>query len=44
LFPAPAAPQTDMREQCYAIPNERKIKHPVVDAILSAIHGKVFAA
>jgi LysR family transcriptional activator of nhaA len=33
-----------VREQFYAISNERKIKHPAVDAILSAIHGKVFAA
>ncbi|TFW10016.1 LysR family transcriptional regulator, partial [Oxalobacteraceae bacterium OM1] len=31
-----------VREQFYAISNERKIKHPAVDAILSAIHGKVF--
>ena len=58
LFPAPAALETDVREQFgavpvgelaevreqfYAISNERKIKHPAVDAILSAIHGKVFS-
>jgi LysR family transcriptional activator of nhaA len=28
-----------VREQFYAISNERKIKHPAVEAILSAIHG-----
>lgn len=31
-----------VREQFYAISNERKIKHPAVEAILSAIHGKTF--
>jgi LysR family transcriptional activator of nhaA len=31
-----------VREQFYAISNERKIKHPAIDAILSAIHGRVF--
>lgn len=31
-----------VREQFYAISNERKIKHPAIEAILSAIHGKVF--
>jgi LysR family transcriptional activator of nhaA len=27
-----------VREQFYAISNERKIKHPAVEAILSAVH------
>jgi LysR family transcriptional activator of nhaA len=31
-----------VKEQFYAISNERKIKHPAVEAILSAIHGRVF--
>ncbi|SFB23431.1 LysR family transcriptional regulator, transcriptional activator of nhaA [Collimonas sp. OK607] len=31
-----------VHEQFYAVSNERKIKHPAVEAILSAIHGKVF--
>jgi len=31
-----------VHEQFYAISNERKIKHPAVEAILTAIHGKVF--
>src|SRR3569833_1956690 len=30
-----------VHEQFYAISNERKIKHPAVEAILTAIHGKV---
>ncbi|MGV3741471.1 MAG: transcriptional activator NhaR [Burkholderiaceae bacterium] len=29
-----------VREQFYAISNERKIKHPAIDAILLAIHSK----
>lgn len=33
---------TQVHEQFYAISNERKIKHPAVEAILTAIHGKVF--
>lgn len=33
-----------VREQFYAISNERKIKHPAIDAILSAIHGRVFTS
>jgi LysR family transcriptional activator of nhaA len=33
---------SQVREQFYAISNERKIKHPAIDAILSAIHGRVF--
>lgn len=32
-----------VREQFYAISNERKIKHPAVEAILSEVHSKVFA-
>ncbi|WP_334189157.1 transcriptional activator NhaR [Noviherbaspirillum sp.] len=31
-----------VNEQFYAISNERKIKHPAVEAILSEVHGKVF--
>lgn len=31
-----------VREQFYAISNQRKIKHPAVEAILSEVHGKVF--
>jgi LysR family transcriptional activator of nhaA len=29
----------ELREQFYAISNERKIKHPAVEAILAAVHG-----
>ena len=32
-----------VREQVYAISNERKIKHPAIEAILSAIPGSQFA-
>ncbi len=38
--PVGAMPQ--VREQFYAISNERKIKHPAVEAILTAMHGGVF--
>jgi LysR family transcriptional activator of nhaA len=31
-----------VKEQFYAISNERKIKHPAVEAILSEVHAKVF--
>ncbi len=31
-----------LREQFYAISNERKIKHPAVEAILSAVHKGIF--
>lgn len=31
-----------VKEQFYAISNERKIKHPAVEAILSEVHKKVF--
>jgi LysR family transcriptional activator of nhaA len=33
----------ELREQFYAISNERKIKHPAVEAILSAVHSGPFA-
>lgn len=33
-----------VREQVYAISNERKIKHPAVEAILSSVHEGVFTA
>lgn len=32
-----------VREHVYAISNERKIKHPAVEAILSAVHQGVFS-
>ncbi len=35
-----AMPQ--VREQIYAISNERKIKHPAIEAILNAMHEDVF--
>ncbi|MGE5648641.1 transcriptional activator NhaR [Noviherbaspirillum sp. UKPF54] len=38
----PVGELAQVREQFYAISNERKIKHPAVEAILSAIHGKEF--
>ena len=40
----PVGAITRVREQFYAISNERKIKHPAIDAILSAMHGEVFSA
>jgi LysR family transcriptional activator of nhaA len=36
-------PVPQVREQFYAISNERKIKHPAVEAILSAVHQGVFS-
>lgn len=33
----------ELREQFYAISNERKIKHPAVEAILTAVHKGPFA-
>jgi LysR family transcriptional regulator, transcriptional activator of nhaA len=36
----PVGEMAKVREQFYAISNERKIKHPAIDAILLAIHGK----
>lgn len=38
----PVGQLAQVREQYYAISNERKIKHPAVEAILAAIHGKEF--
>jgi LysR family transcriptional activator of nhaA len=43
-FDAVPVGEIPVREQFYAISNERKIKHPAIDAILSAIHGRDFAA
>lgn len=40
----PVGDISKVREQFYAISNERKIEHPAIDAILSAIHGKSFGA
>lgn len=40
----PVGELAQVREQFYAISNERKIKHPAIDAILSASHGKVFTS
>jgi LysR family transcriptional regulator, transcriptional activator of nhaA len=37
-------PVPQVREQFYAISNERKIKHPAVEAILSAVHQGVLSA
>jgi LysR family transcriptional activator of nhaA len=34
----------EVREQVFAISNERKIKHPAVEAILSSVHEGVFHA
>lgn len=39
----PVGELAGVREQFYAISNERKIKHPAVEAILTAVHGGVFA-
>ena len=33
---------SQVREQIYAISNERKIKHPAIEAILNAMHSDVF--
>lgn len=33
----------ELREQFYAISNERKIRHPAVEAILTAVHSGPFA-
>ena len=38
----PVGELVGVREQFYAISNERRIKHPAVEAILAAIHGKEF--
>jgi LysR family transcriptional regulator, transcriptional activator of nhaA len=37
-------PVPQVREQFYAISNERKIKHPAVEAILAAVHKGVLGA
>ena len=37
-------PVPQVRQQFYAISNERKIRHPAVDAILSAVHHGVLSA
>lgn len=39
----PVGELTQVHEQFYAISNERKIKHPAVEAILTASHESVFA-
>jgi LysR family transcriptional regulator, transcriptional activator of nhaA len=33
----------ELREHFYAISNERKIRHPAIEAILSAVHSGLFA-
>jgi len=33
----------ELREQFYAISNARKITHPAIEAILSAVHSGPFA-
>jgi len=38
----PVGKLVGVREQFYAISNERRIKHPAVEAILAAIHGEEF--
>lgn len=40
----PVGEMSKVREQFYAISNERKIKHPAIDAILQAIHGKYISS
>ncbi|HJV80845.1 transcriptional activator NhaR [Noviherbaspirillum sp.] len=39
----PVGELTQVREQFFAISNERRIKHPAVEAILNASHSSVFA-
>ncbi|RJG07668.1 transcriptional activator NhaR [Noviherbaspirillum cavernae] len=41
-FGAVPVGEIHVREQFYAISNERKIKHPAVEAILSEVHTTVF--
>jgi LysR family transcriptional activator of nhaA len=41
-FGAEPVGQMQVREQFYVISNERKIKHPAVEAILSEVHGRIF--
>jgi len=38
----PVGLMSPVREQFFAISNERKIKHPAIEAILTAMHGTVF--
>jgi LysR family transcriptional activator of nhaA len=38
----PVGPMAEVTEQIYAISNERKIKHPAIEAILNAMHTDVF--
>jgi LysR family transcriptional activator of nhaA len=38
----PVGEMSQVREQVYAISNERKIKHPAIEAILNAMHKDVF--
>jgi LysR family transcriptional activator of nhaA len=38
----PVGPVSEVTEQIYAISNERKIKHPAIEAILKAMHTDVF--
>ncbi len=44
LGAVPVGELTQVREQFFAISNERRIKHPAVEAILNASHRSVFAA
>ncbi len=37
----PVGPMSEVTEQIYAISNERKIKHPAIEAILKAMHKDV---
>lgn len=39
----PVGSLSPVKEQFYAVSNERKIKHPAVEAILNASHGGVFS-
>ena len=38
----PVGPMSEVTEQIYAISNDRKIKHPAIEAILKAMHTDVF--
>jgi LysR family transcriptional activator of nhaA len=38
----PVGPMSEVTEQIYAISNERKIKHPAIEAILKAMHTDKF--
>jgi len=42
LNAVPVGALSEVREQFYAISNERKIKHPAVEAILTASHESIF--